>query len=62
MRERRDITSEMLVAAAHAIADRVSDDELNASFIIPSVFDPLVASEVAAAVAAAAVRAESVAS
>jgi len=44
----------MLVAAAHAIADRVSGEELNASFIIPSVFDPHVASDVAAAVASAA--------
>jgi malate dehydrogenase (oxaloacetate-decarboxylating) len=51
-----DITDEMLVAAAHAIAGRVSDEELNASFIIPSVFDPHVAAQVAAAVAAAAVR------
>ena len=33
----------MLVAAAEAIADRVADDELNASYIIPSVFDPHVA-------------------
>jgi malate dehydrogenase (oxaloacetate-decarboxylating) len=49
-----DITPEMLVAAAHAIADRVSAEELNASFIIPSVFDPHVASDVAAAVASAA--------
>lgn len=49
-----DITDEMLVAAATAIADRVDSSELNASFIIPSVFDPHVASDVAAAVAAAA--------
>jgi malate dehydrogenase (oxaloacetate-decarboxylating) len=51
-----DITDGMLVAAADAIARRVSDEELNASFIIPSVFDPHVAAEVAAAVAAAAPR------
>src|SRR5687768_6289579 len=49
-----DITPEMLVAAADAIANRVADDELNASYIIPSVFDPHVAGDVAAAVAAAA--------
>ncbi|MDQ6753771.1 MAG: NAD-dependent malic enzyme [Actinomycetota bacterium] len=49
-----DITANMLVAAAEAIANRVADDELNASFIIPSVFDPHVAADVAAAVAAAA--------
>lgn len=44
----------MLVTAAQAINKRVSDEELNASFIIPSVFDSHVASDVAAAVAAAA--------
>ena len=49
-----DITTDMLVAAARAIADRVSPDELSASFIVPSVFDPLVASDVAAAVQAVA--------
>jgi len=49
-----DITPNMLVAAAEAIANRVASDELNASFIIPSVFDPHVAADVAAAVAAAA--------
>jgi malate dehydrogenase (oxaloacetate-decarboxylating) len=49
-----DITPEMLVAAAEAIANRVADDELNASYIIPSVFDPHVAADVASAVAAAA--------
>ena len=42
-----DITPEMLVAAAEAIANRVADDELNASYIIPSVFDPHVAADVA---------------
>ena len=45
-----DITAPMLVAAAEAIASRVGDDELNASFIIPSVFDPLVAGAVAEAI------------
>jgi len=49
-----DITPEMLVAAADAIANRVADDELNASYIIPSVFDPHVAADVARAVAQAA--------
>ena len=42
-----DITPDMLVAAAEAIANRVADDELNASYIIPSVFDPHVAADVA---------------
>ncbi|MDQ0278120.1 malate dehydrogenase (oxaloacetate-decarboxylating) [Arthrobacter silviterrae] len=49
-----DITDDMLVAAAVAIANRVDDSELNASFIIPSVFDPHVAADVASAVANAA--------
>ncbi|MCY1306393.1 NAD-dependent malic enzyme [compost metagenome] len=49
-----DITPDMLVAAAEAIANRVADDELNASYIIPSVFDPHVAADVATAVANAA--------
>ncbi|MDN5698856.1 MAG: NAD-dependent malic enzyme [Kocuria sp.] len=45
-----DITSDMLVAAAKAIADCVEPDERNASFIVPSVFDPNVAPAVAEAV------------
>ena len=40
----------MLVAAATAIADVVTPEKLNASFIVPSVFDPAVAPAVAAAV------------
>jgi malate dehydrogenase (oxaloacetate-decarboxylating) len=50
------ITDEMLVAAANAIADVVHPDELNPSFIVPSVFDPEVAPAVAAAVRAVALR------
>ena len=46
----RDITDEMLSAAANAIADQVAPDELNASYIIPSVFDASVAPAVAGAV------------
>ena len=49
-----EITFDMLVAAAVAIANRVDDSELNASFIIPSVFDPHVAADVAFAVTNAA--------
>jgi malate dehydrogenase (oxaloacetate-decarboxylating) len=49
-----DITDAMLVAAATAIADVVHPDELNASYIVPSVFDPVVAPAVAAAVRAVA--------
>ncbi|HET8768613.1 MAG TPA: NAD-dependent malic enzyme, partial [Pedococcus sp.] len=45
-----DITDEMMIAAATAIADCVHPQELNASFIVPSVFDPEVAPAVASAV------------
>ena len=44
------ITDEMLVAASDAISECVSADQLNANFIIPSVFDPRVVTNVAAAV------------
>jgi malate dehydrogenase (oxaloacetate-decarboxylating) len=44
------ITDDLLIAAANAIADCVSQSQLNASFIVPSVFDPQVVSKVAAAV------------
>jgi len=54
-----DITTEMLVGAARAIASCVSDEELNAQFIIPSAFDENVASAVAATVAATARAAQS---
>ncbi|MFD2417423.1 NAD-dependent malic enzyme [Amycolatopsis pigmentata] len=50
-----DIDDKMLIAAANAIAD-VVDDRLNASFIVPSVFDSAVAPAVAEAVKAAARR------
>jgi malate dehydrogenase (oxaloacetate-decarboxylating) len=46
------ITDDLLVAAANAIADCVSESQLNASFIVPSVFDPQVVTKVAAAVKA----------
>jgi len=49
-----DITDECLLAAATAIADCVAPDELNANYIVPSVFDPAVAPAVAAAVRKAA--------
>jgi malate dehydrogenase (oxaloacetate-decarboxylating) len=51
----RTITAEMELAAAHAIAEAISDDELAADYIVPSVFDRSVAPDVARAVAAAAV-------
>lgn len=48
------ITDEMKVAAAHAIAGVISDEEVLASYIIPSVFDRRISTAVAEAVAAAA--------
>src|SRR3954469_13705121 len=45
-----DVTIEMLLRAADAIAHVVTDDELNASYIIPSVFDEKVPKAVAAAI------------
>ncbi|WP_309065422.1 NAD-dependent malic enzyme [Microbacterium sp.] len=51
-----DVTTEMLVAAAAAISSNVSDEELNESYIIPSVFDRDVARDVADAIVAVAER------
>lgn len=48
------INEEMKIAAAYAIASLVSDEELNADYVIPMAFDPRVAPAVAAAVAQAA--------
>lgn len=50
----RDINYEMKLAAAHAIADLVTDDKRSPEYIIPSALDPQVAEAVAAAVAKAA--------
>lgn len=44
------VTDELLLAAAVAISECVSQDQLNTSFIVPSVFDSTVVSRVAAAV------------
>jgi len=49
-----DINDAMKVAAAHALAGLVSDEELSAEYIIPKPFDPRVKDAVAAAVAQAA--------
>jgi malate dehydrogenase (oxaloacetate-decarboxylating) len=46
----KEINDEMLVAAATAIADVVALENLNPSFIVPSVFDATVAPAVADAV------------
>ena len=49
-----DINEEMKMAAAMALADLISDEELNADYIIPKAFDPRVGPAVAKAVAEAA--------
>ena len=49
-----DINDEMKAAAAYAIADIVSPEELNADYILPAAFDSRVAPAVAKAVAEAA--------
>ena len=49
-----DINDEMKIAAARAIAELVSEEELNAEYVIPAPFDPRVGSSVAKAVAEAA--------
>ena len=49
-----DINEEMKVAAAHALADLISDEELRADYIIPMAFDKRVGPAVAKAVAEAA--------
>jgi malate dehydrogenase (oxaloacetate-decarboxylating) len=50
----RTIDPEMELAAARAIAEAITDDELSADYVIPSVFNRSVAPAVAAAVAEAA--------
>ena len=45
-----DVTTEMLIKAAEAIASVVTDDQLNANYIIPSVFQPDMAKTVAKAI------------
>ncbi|MDD4556181.1 MAG: NAD-dependent malic enzyme [Alphaproteobacteria bacterium] len=49
-----DINDEMKVAAAYAIANLVSGEELAADYIIPSIFDPRIKNAVSNAVAKAA--------
>ena len=51
-----DINEEMKMAAAQALANLISDDELNAEYIIPKAFDKRVGPAVAKAVADAAKR------
>ena len=49
-----EINEEMKMAAAQALADLISDEELSEDYIIPAAFDPRVGPAVAAAVAEAA--------
>ncbi|MCQ2566018.1 MAG: NAD-dependent malic enzyme [Clostridia bacterium] len=49
-----EINEEMKLAAAEALANLISDEELSADYIIPKAFDPRVGKAVAAAVAEAA--------
>ena len=51
-----DINEPMKLAAAKALADLISDEELCADYIIPKAFDPRVRDAVAAAVSRAAVE------
>ena len=50
----KDITEEMKIAAAKAIASIVTDEELSEEYIIPNAFDKRVVKAVSAAVAKAA--------
>lgn len=50
----RTVNTEMMLAAARALADVVAEDEVNANYIIPSVFNDKVAGAVAGAVREAA--------
>jgi malate dehydrogenase (oxaloacetate-decarboxylating) len=46
----RDVTTEMLIKAAEAIASVVTDEQLNPNYIIPSVFHPDMSKTVARAI------------
>lgn len=50
----REITEEMKIAAAHALAGLISDEELKEDYILPLAFDPRVCNAVATAVGKAA--------
>lgn len=52
----RDINEDMKLAAAKALEELVSPEELNADYIIPRPFDPRVGKAVAAAVSKAAIE------
>ncbi|SFD32335.1 NAD-dependent malic enzyme [Streptomyces aidingensis] len=50
----RTVDTSMMLAAARALADVVTEEELNANYVVPSVFNERVAGAVAGAVRAAA--------
>jgi len=52
----KEINEEMKLAAAHAIAELVTEEELNEEYIIPKAFDKRVAIAVARAVSEAAIK------
>jgi len=52
----RQINEEMKLAAVHAIAGIITDEELREDYVVPNVFDKRVAPAVAAAVAQAAIK------
>ena len=51
-----DINEEMKLAAAHAIANVIKEEELSEDYIVPGVFNPAVAEAVAREVKKAAIR------
>ena len=51
-----EITEDMKVAAAYALAPVISDDEITADYILPDAFEPSVVESIAKAVAAEAVK------
>ena len=53
----KEVSDDVLVAAANALANIIGQDELNPTYIIPSVFNPDVTKVVAAAVRTAAISA-----
>ncbi|MBP2636997.1 MAG: NAD-dependent malic enzyme [Firmicutes bacterium] len=52
----RQINEEMKIAAVHAIANLIPENELREDYVVPDAFDPRVAPAVAAAVARAAME------
>ncbi len=52
----KDINEEMQLAAAHALADLITEEELNEDYVIPSPFDKRVVPAIAKAVGEAAIR------